>query len=75
MPKLPRVSGWEVADILERLGFFRGRIKGSHMVLRKPLPEGDIVCVVPLHKELATGTLRSVLRQAQISADDFIAAM
>lgn len=75
MPKLPRVSGWEVADILERLGFFRGRIKGSHLVLRKSDMDGDIVCVVPLHKELATGTLRSILRQAQISPDDFIAAM
>lgn len=75
MPKLPRVSGWEVADILERLGFLKGRIKGSHLVLRKPSPDGDIVCVVPLHKELATGTLRSILRQAQISPEELISSM
>jgi hypothetical protein len=34
-------------------------------------PEGDIGCAVPLHEELAAGTLRGILRQARISPEDF----
>jgi predicted RNA binding protein YcfA (HicA-like mRNA interferase family) len=36
------------------------------------LPRGAIGCVVPLHAELKVGTLASLLRQAQVSADEFI---
>lgn len=71
MPKLPRVSGAEAIRALERLGFVRVRQRGSHVVLRKSLPTGDIGCVVPLHPELAAGTLRGVLKQAQIEVDEF----
>lgn len=44
------------------------RRRGSHVVLRRGL-QG---CVVPLHKELKTGTLAGILRQAEVSADEFI---
>jgi predicted RNA binding protein YcfA (HicA-like mRNA interferase family) len=72
MPKLNRVSGEEVIRALEKLGFIRIRQRGSHVILRKETPEGIIGCVVPLHKELAIGTLRGILRQAQVSPDEFI---
>jgi len=73
MPKLPKVSGARVIAALERLGFVRLRSRGSHVVMAKPRPEGGrIVCVVPLHKELAPGTLRGVLRQAELSSDDVL---
>jgi len=42
------------------------------VVLRKHTAEGDVGCVVPLHKELAIGTLRGILRQAQVSTEEFI---
>jgi len=71
MPKLPRVSGQEILRALERLGFQRVRQRGSHVVLRK----GDLGCVIPLHDEVAVGTLRSILRQAGISPDDFGSAL
>lgn len=74
MPKLPRLSGWRVAALLERFGFAQGRVKGSHLVMKKATRDGTAVCVVPLHDELAVGTLRSVLRQAGITPDEFIAA-
>jgi predicted RNA binding protein YcfA (HicA-like mRNA interferase family) len=72
MPKLNRVSGEETIRALEKLGFVRVRQRGSHVVLKRETPEGTTGCVVPLHKELAIGTLRGILRQAQVSPDEFI---
>jgi len=72
MPKLSRVSGEEAINALEKLGFTRVRQRGSHVVLKKESFEGTIGCVVPLHKELAIGTLRGILRQAQVTPDEFM---
>jgi len=71
MPKLPRISGAEAIRALERLGFVIARQSGSHVILRR----GTSGCVVPMHRELKTGTLAGALRQAGISADEFIAAL
>jgi len=71
MPKLPRISGAEALRALERLGFERVRQKGSHVVMRRD-SKG---CVVPLHAELKVGTLAGLLRQADISPEEFIAAL
>ncbi len=63
---------------LSCLGFEIVRQKGSHVVLRRqsPNPDGgdtNVTCVVPLHRrDLAVGTLGSVLRQAGVDADTFI---
>jgi predicted RNA binding protein YcfA (HicA-like mRNA interferase family) len=73
MPRLPRISSLEAIRVLERLGFYQVRQTGSHIVLKKPLPDGEIVCVVPLHRELKIGTLSGVLKQAQVTPDEFIA--
>ena len=70
MPKLPLLSGAEVVRLLQRLGFELIRQKGSHAILRK----GSTGCVVPMHKEVKTGTLASILRQAGVTADDFLKA-
>jgi predicted RNA binding protein YcfA (HicA-like mRNA interferase family) len=70
MPKLPRVSGQEAIRVFERLGFHQARQHGSHVVLRRQ----DRGCVVPLHKELAVGTLRSAIRQAGVTPEEFVAA-
>lgn len=71
MPKLPILSGAEVVRALVRLGFEQTRQRGSHVVMRK----GSIGTVVPLHKEVKTGTLAGILRQAQISQDEFLGAV
>jgi hypothetical protein len=42
--------------------------------MKKSTPMGDVGCVVPLHGEVAIGTLHSILKQAKVSADDFIKA-
>ncbi len=68
MSKLRKFSGEEVIKILQKMGFKKVRQRGSHVVMKK----GDRGCVVPLHKELKTGTLRGILKQAQIPIEEFI---
>jgi predicted RNA binding protein YcfA (HicA-like mRNA interferase family) len=70
-PSLPRISGAEAVRALEKLGFVVARQKGSHVILRR----GSTGCVVPLHRELKLGTLSGVLKQAGITADEFMQAL
>jgi len=70
MPELPRISGDDAIRILKTLGFHETRQRGSHVVMRRD----DKGCVIPRHKELALGTLRSAIKQSGISIDDFVAA-
>jgi predicted RNA binding protein YcfA (HicA-like mRNA interferase family) len=70
MPELPRISGNEAIKALKKLGFYEARQKGSHVVMRKD----DRGCVIPLHKNLAIGTLRNAIRQAGITVDEFVVA-
>ena len=55
--------------------FLQVRQKGSHVILRKETESGAIGCVVPLHDDLATGTLRGILKQAQLDPDEFAKAL
>lgn len=73
MPRLRRISGEEAIRALEKLGFTRVRQRGSHVVLKRQTPDGTQGCVVPLHRELAEGTLRGILRQAGVSPEEFMA--
>ncbi len=66
---LPVVSGKETARALERVGFEQVAQRGSHVKLRHA--DGRTV-IVPLHRELARGTLRSVLRQAGLDAAELV---
>ncbi len=68
MPQLPRTSGREAIKVFESLGFVQVRQKGSHVVLRRD----DHGCVIPLHRGLALGTLRSAIRQAGVSVEEFV---
>ena len=71
MPKLPRTSGAAIVKALERLGFVQLRQSGSHVILRR----GSKGCVVPMHNEVKVGTLAGLLRQADVSAEEFTAAL
>ena len=71
MPRLPHVSGDAVVRALQRLHFVVARQRGSHVVLRR----GSAGCVVPLHRELRLGTLTGVLKQAGLTAQEFIDAL
>ena len=70
MPELPKISGKQAILVFESLGFKVVRQKGSHIVLRKE----NLGCVIPDHKELAIGTLKSALRQAKVTTEEFVQA-
>ncbi|HEY9423074.1 MAG TPA: type II toxin-antitoxin system HicA family toxin [Thermoanaerobaculia bacterium] len=71
----PSVSGEDVIQALIRLGFRIARQRGSHVILRKDTESGAVGCSVPLHRELALGTLRGVLKQAGVSLEDFLTCL
>jgi predicted RNA binding protein YcfA (HicA-like mRNA interferase family) len=69
MSKLPRVSGHQTVVALQRVGFRVVRQHGSHMILRRDNPFTQTV--VPAHRELDRGTLRAILRQIDLSVEEF----
>ncbi len=73
MPKSPIVSGKEIIKALSKIGFQHIRTSGSHAILNKEDKEkGKITLPVPLHKELAKGTLKSIMRQAGIKLEQLL---
>lgn len=67
MSRLPRISGRQCIAALGRAGFEIRRQRGSHVVLRRHDPFAQVV--VPDHSELDRGTLRAILRQADLSVE------
>ena len=61
----------EVKRKLEAAGFKEVGQTGSHVKFAKTTPAGTRTATVPKHHEVAAGTLRSILRQAAITAEEF----
>jgi predicted RNA binding protein YcfA (HicA-like mRNA interferase family) len=61
----------EVKRKLEAAGFTEVSQKGSHVKFVKYMGEGIRTAIVPHHREVAVGTLRSILRQAGLNPDEF----
>lgn len=72
MIRLPRLSGYDVMKALERAGFRIQSQRGSHVKLRGSVKGQMRTVIVPLHNELAPGTLRSVLRQAALDTEELL---
>lgn len=69
MPKL--YSGAKIVKALRRAGFYKVSQKGSHLKLRG-IRFGKLqTVVVPMHKEVAWGTLQSILNQATMTFEEF----
>lgn len=68
MAKLPVISGHELIRALQRDGFQIVRQQGSHVSLMK----GQYRTVVPLHDELARGTLLGILKQCGLSKEQIL---
>ncbi|HEY95210.1 MAG TPA: type II toxin-antitoxin system HicA family toxin [Dehalococcoidia bacterium] len=69
--KLPVLKPDEVISALEKAGFSVKRQTGSHAVLFKPGIPRPIT--VPVHKgDVPTGTLRAIIRQSNLTIDEFI---
>ncbi|MEX0612773.1 MAG: type II toxin-antitoxin system HicA family toxin [Pirellulales bacterium] len=69
MAKLPRVTGPEMVQFLQKEGFQLLRMRGSHHFLAR----GELRTSVPVHgnRPLKIGTLRSILRDIQMSPTEF----
>lgn len=64
MPKLRTLSGQDVVRILSEFEFLIASQRGSHIKLRRILPDGTRqTLTIPNHRELDTGTLRAIYRQ------------
>jgi predicted RNA binding protein YcfA (HicA-like mRNA interferase family) len=61
----------DVKRKLEAAGFSIATKKGSHVKVLKTTAEGIQTVIVPCHKEVSSGTLRSILRQAGLSIEEF----
>ncbi|MEQ8674823.1 MAG: type II toxin-antitoxin system HicA family toxin [Aggregatilineales bacterium] len=73
MTKLPVVSSKECIKALAKVGFVVSRQKGSHIILYREDPYAKVV--VPEHRELAKGTLRRIIRDSDLTVDEFIAIL
>ena len=70
MAAIPVLSGREVARIFEAFGWTIARQRGSHIVMTK---DGERATLsIPDHKEVAKGTLRSLIRSANLTIDEFL---
>ena len=70
MPPLPTLSGLEVVRVFESLGWQVVRQQGSHIILIKP---GNFASLsIPNHREVAKGTLRSLIRSAGLGVAEFV---
>lgn len=72
MSRLPVLSAEELIKVLEKQGFYSVRQRGSHIILQKRTALTTITAVVPNHKELAPGTLRTILKRTGISLEELI---
>ena len=70
MPLRP-LSYREVKRKLESAGFTEATHRGSHVKFVKRSGAGIYTAIVPRHREIAVGTLRSILRQSGLSTDEF----
>lgn len=72
MPKLPALRSAQVVQALKRAGFIEMRQRGSHLRLKR----GNLAVTVPMHTgDLSQPVLRSILRQAQMTDEEFLALL
>jgi predicted RNA binding protein YcfA (HicA-like mRNA interferase family) len=70
MGRLGNISGKEAAKAFQKAGWNVVGQVGSHLVLVKPGVRVNLS--VPQHRELATGTLRALIRHAGLTVDEFL---
>ena len=73
MPPIPVLSGQEVIKAFQSLGWRVVRRKGSHVMMAKAGQTATLA--VPDHDEVAKGTLRTLIRSANLTIDEFLAAI
>ena len=72
MSSLPLISGEKAVQALSRAGFVVVRQRGSHVRMKKRMPDTTLNVTIPLHDELDRTTLRSLLKAAELSEEEFM---
>ncbi len=73
MSKLLSISGKECIKVLEKIGFYQKRQEGSHIIMRREEPFAQIV--IPNHSEISKGTLREIIRDIELSIEEFVSLL
>ena len=73
MPSLPVISGADAVRTFSRDGWIAVRQRGSHVIMIKE--DSHVSLSVPSHREIARGTLRSLIRDAGLTTEEFIALL
>ena len=68
--KLPVISGEDLIRALEKFGYVRVRQKRSNVRLRHATDTRRLPVTIPLHDEIAFGTLKRILRDSKISTEE-----
>lgn len=69
---LPQLTGAQVVRALTKIGYYIARQKGSHISLRGG---PGAALTIPDHDPIAKGTLRSIIRDAGLTVDEFVALL
>lgn len=72
MSGLPDLSGQQCVAALEKAGFYVAR-RGKHITMRRDDPPARVT--IPNHKTLKKGTVRSIIRQAGLTVEEFRALL
>jgi len=75
MPPLPVICGRECVRVLMLIGFALDRQRCGHITMRREQPPPTRTVVVPDHREIDRGTLRSLIRQTRMSVDEFVSLL
>ena len=69
--RMPRATGSRVLNALERAGWYKVRQRGSHVMMRHPA-RPDALIVIPVHagQDVPEGTMRRILRESGLTADE-----
>ena len=70
MAALPSVSGERAVRVFQKAGWVKDRQHGSHVILVRSGNPASLS--VPLHRELAPGTLRSLIRASGMTVTQFV---
>lgn len=73
MAAVPTLSGQEVVRVFESFGWSVARQRGSHIIMTKE--QQNVTLSIPDHREVAKGTLRTLIRSANLTVDEFLAAV
>lgn len=69
--KYPVLAPEKIVRVLTRLGFNKVSQRGSHVKFKKEGSPVKIV-IIPMHSEIAKGTLKSILEQAGVTLEEFL---